>query len=118
LGGIHGKKVTYQNSIIFLVNTTWAILTNVLDYRVVGQGKIKGMYKKIIMANLIEELTNLPVQTQEAVLKNLSEEMIPLEIDGDIFMIHKNVSSLIDNLVLQIGDLKIKKIINVRKKND
>ena len=61
------------------------------------------------MADLIEELTDLPMKTQEAVLKNLSEEMIPLEIDGDI---------LIDNLVLQIGDLKIKKIINVRKKND
>jgi len=85
---------------------------------VVGQGKIKGMYKKIIMADLIEELTDLPYKTQEAVLKNLSEEMIPLEIDGDIFMIHKDVSLLIDNLVLQIGDLKIQERINARKKND
>ena len=84
----------------------------------VGQGKIKGMYKKIIMADLIEELTDLPMKTQEAVLKNLSEEMIPLEIDGDVFMIHKDVSSLIDNLVLQIGDLKIQERINARKKND
>ena len=70
------------------------------------------------MADLIEELTDLPIKTQEAVLKNLSEEMIPLEIDGDIFMIHKDVSSLIDNLVLQIGDLKIQERINARKKND
>jgi hypothetical protein len=85
---------------------------------VVGQGKIKGMYKKIIMADLIEELVDLPFQTQEAVLKNLSEEMIPLEIDGDIFMIHKDVSLLIDNLVLQIGELKIQEKINARKKND
>jgi|TARA_R110000823_G_scaffold301390_1_gene422326 hypothetical protein len=85
---------------------------------VVGQGKIKGMHKKIIMADLIEELTDLPYKTQEAVLKNLSEEMIPLEIDGDVFMIHKDVSSLIDNLVLQIGDLKIQERINARKKND
>ena len=84
----------------------------------VGQGKIKGVYKKITMADLIEELTDLPIKTQEAVLKNLSEEMIPLEIDGDIFMIHKDVSSLIDNLVLQIGDLKIQEKINARKKND
>ena len=84
----------------------------------VGQGKIKGVYKKITMADLIEELTDLPIKTQEAVLKNLSEEMIPLEIDGDIFMIHKDVSSLIDNLVLQIGDLKIQERINARKKND
>jgi len=85
---------------------------------VVGQGKIKGMYKKIAMADLIEELTDLPIKTQEAVLKNLSEEMIPLEIDGDIFMIHKNVSSLIDNLVLQISDLKIQEKLNARKKNN
>jgi hypothetical protein len=85
---------------------------------VVGQGKIKGVYKKIAMADLIEELTDLPMKTQEAVLKNLSEEMIPLEIDGDIFMIHKDVSLLIDNLVLQIGDLKIQERINAQKKND
>ena len=84
----------------------------------VGQGKIKGMYKKIAMADLIEELTDLPIKTQEAVLKNLSEEMIPLEIDGDVFMIHKDVSSLIDNLVLQISDLKIQEKLNARKKND
>ena len=79
---------------------------------------IKGVYKKITMADLIEELTDLPIKTQEAVLKNLSEEMIPLEIDGDIFMIHKDVSSLIDNLVLQISDLKIQEKIDARKKND
>jgi F420-0:gamma-glutamyl ligase len=85
---------------------------------VVGQGKIKGMYKKIAMADLIEELTDLPIKTQEAVLKNLSEEMIPLEIDGDVFMIHKDVSSLIDNLVLQISDLKIQEKLNARKKNN
>ena len=84
----------------------------------VGQGKIKGMYKKIAMADLIEELTDLPFKTQEAVLKNLSEEMIPLEIDGDVFMIHKDVSSLIDNLVLQISDLKIQEKLNARKKNN
>ena len=76
------------------------------------------MYKKIAMADLIEELTDLPMKTQEDVLKNLSEEMIPLEIDGDVFMIHKDVSSLIDNLVLQISDLKIQEKLNARKKND
>ena len=70
------------------------------------------------MADLIEELTDLPMKTQEAVLKNLSEDMIPLEIDGDVFMIHRDVSLLIDNLVLQIGDLKIQERINARKKND
>ena len=43
---------------------------------------------------------------------------IPLEIDGDVFMIHKNVSSLIDNLVLQISDLKLQEKLNARKKSD
>ena len=64
------------------------------------------MYRKIIMADLIEELSELPFKTQEAVLKNLSEQMIPLEIDGDVFMVHEEVSKLIDNLVMQIKDLK------------
>ena len=58
------------------------------------------------MADLIEELSELPIKTQEAVLKNLSEQMIPLEIDGDVFMVHEEVSKLIDNLVVQIKDLK------------
>ena len=58
------------------------------------------------MADLIEELSELPIKTQEAVLKNLSEQMIPLEIDGDVFMVHEEVSKLIDNLVMQIKDLK------------
>ena len=65
----------------------------------------KEMYKKN-MADFIEELSDLPLKTQEAVLKNLSEQMIPLEIDGNIFIVHENVSKLIDNLVLQIEELK------------
>ena len=68
----------------------------------VGQGKIA-------MADLIEELSDLPIKTQEDVLKNLSEQMIPLEIDGDVFMVHEEVSKLIDNLVMQIKDLKIER---------
>ena len=67
------------------------------------------MYKKIDMADLIEELSDLPIKTQEAVLKNLAEDMIPLEIDGNIFMVHENVSDLIDNLLLQIKKLKQEK---------
>ena len=67
------------------------------------------MYRKIIMADLIEELSELPFKTQEAVLKNLSEQMIPLEIDGDVFMVHEEVSKLIDNLDMQIKDLKIER---------
>ena len=61
------------------------------------------------MADFIEELSDLPIKTQESVLQNLSEKMIPLEIDGNIFMGHENVSDLIDNLLLQIKQLKQEK---------
>jgi len=63
------------------------------------------MYKKIIMAEFIEELSELPVKVQESVLKNLSDSMIPIEIDGNVFMVHENVSELIDNLIKQIDEL-------------
>ena len=76
----------------------------------------KEMYKKVIMADFIEELSELPMETQEAVLKNLSEQMIPLEIDGNIFMVHENVSKLIDNLVLQIEELKKRESSDWQKK--
>ena len=64
------------------------------------------MYKKINMAEFIEELSDLPVKAQESVLKNLSDSMIPLEIDGNIFMVHKDVTDLIDNLMVQISNLE------------
>ena len=70
----------------------------------VGKGKIK-VYKKN-MAEFIKELHGLPLEVQESVLKNLSEKMTPLEIDGNVFMVHDEVSKLIDNLVLQIKELK------------
>ena len=77
------------------------------------------MYKKIDMAEFIEELSDLPVKAQESVLKNLSDSMIPLEIDGNIFMVHKDVTDLIDNLMVQISNLeKERKSKIVGKKNN
>ena len=58
------------------------------------------------MADLIKEISMLSMDDQESVLKNLSDSMIPLEIDGNVYMIHREVSKLIDNLVMQIKDLK------------
>ena len=72
------------------------------------------MYKKN-MADFIEELSDLPQKAQEAVLQNLSDKMLPLEIDGNIFMVHENVSELIDNLVLQIRELKKEKRVWLKK---
>ena len=67
------------------------------------------------MADFIEELSNLPQKAQEDVLQNLSDIMLPLEIDGNIFMVHKNVSELIDNLVVQIRELKKEKRVWLKK---
>ena len=80
-------------------------MTVSLNSGVVGQGN-KEMYKKVIMADLIKEISMLSMDDQESVLRNLSDSMIPLEIDGNVYMIHIEVSKLIDNLVMKIKDLK------------
>ena len=60
------------------------------------------------MADVIKELFWLPREEQEAVLDNLSREYSPLEIDGEIFMVPKEVNNLIDSLVLQVNELRVK----------
>ena len=77
------------------------------------------MYKKVDMAEFIEELSELPVKIQESVLKNISDSMIPLEVDGNVFMVHKDVADLIDNLVAQIKNLEQERDIKFvgKKKN-
>tara|TARA_R100000781_G_C4073014_1_gene125123 strand:+ start:704 stop:937 length:234 start_codon:yes stop_codon:yes gene_type:complete len=63
------------------------------------------MYKRIDMADFMKEISDLPLEAQEDILTNLSDKMIPIEIDGNVFMIHKNVGLLIDSLTLQLKDL-------------
>ena len=60
------------------------------------------------MANVIKELFMLSREEQEFILENLSHEYNPIEIDGQVFMIPKEVNELIDSLVNQISELKIK----------
>ena len=60
------------------------------------------------MAELIKEIQNLPIDEQELVLKQLSESYYPIEINGILFMVPKEVDSLISNLTKQIKDLKNK----------
>jgi len=57
------------------------------------------------MADFMKEISDLPLEAQEDILTNLSDKMIPIEIDGNVFMIHKNVGLLIDSLTLQLKDL-------------
>jgi hypothetical protein len=66
------------------------------------------------MAEVIEELMTLPIEEQELVLKNLSNELNPIEINGEVFMIPIEVNELIDNLFLQLQDLRFGKEINKR----
>ena len=60
----------------------------------------------ITMSEFIDSLSDLPLKVQEDVLGNLNEKMVPIDIDGNIHMIHEDVSSLIDNLLMQIEETK------------
>lgn len=59
------------------------------------------------MSKVIKELEFFPEETQEFILKSLSKEHIPLQIDNEVFMIPQEVNELIDNLVAQIHELRI-----------
>ena len=60
------------------------------------------------MADIIKELFWLPKEEQEAVLDNLSREYSPLEINGEVFMVPKEVNDLIDSLVMQLNELRVR----------
>jgi hypothetical protein len=64
------------------------------------------------MAEVIKELTNLPIEEQEFILNNMSHEYNPIEINGEVFMIPQEVNTLIDNLFIELQDLKLGKKIN------
>ena len=60
------------------------------------------------MAINLEFLQNLPMETQEEVLEDLSKVMdrSPVEIDGKIYMIEEPVQNLIDSLYAQCEKYK------------
>ena len=60
------------------------------------------------MADVIKELFWLPREEQESILDNLSREYSPLEIDGEIFMVPREVTKLVDSLVFQVNELRVK----------
>ena len=60
------------------------------------------------MANVIKELFLKSREEQEFILENLSHEYNPIEIDGQVFMIPKEVNELIDSLANQLSELIIK----------
>tara|TARA_R100000306_G_scaffold48752_1_gene46111 strand:- start:258 stop:458 length:201 start_codon:yes stop_codon:yes gene_type:complete len=64
------------------------------------------------MAEVIKELSNLPREEQEFILNNMSHEYNPIEINGEVYMIPQEVNTLIDNLFLELQDLRLGKEIN------
>tara|TARA_Y100000361_G_C10955856_1_gene236226 strand:- start:271 stop:510 length:240 start_codon:yes stop_codon:yes gene_type:complete len=73
----------------------------------------------ITMSEFIDSLSDLPLKVQEDVLGNLNEKMVPIDIDGNIHMIHEDVSNLIDNLLMQLTEIKQERDIYFGgKKND
>ena len=69
------------------------------------------------MADLIKELFTLPRAQQEFILENMSHEYNPIEIDGQVFMIPKEVNELIDSLANEVNELRVKPEATVAKKN-
>ena len=51
------------------------------------------------MAKVIKEIANMSAKGQEYVLGNMSKELVPISIDGAVYMIPKEVSELIEMLV-------------------
>ena len=64
------------------------------------------------MAEVIKELNNLPIEEQEFILNNMAHDYNPNEINGEVFMIPQEVNELIDNLFIELQDLKLGKKIN------
>ena len=47
------------------------------------------------MGKLIEEIAHLPIEGQEFILSGLASDYIPIQIDGIVYVIPKEVNSLI-----------------------
>tara|TARA_R110000796_G_scaffold33027_2_gene85952 strand:- start:3625 stop:3831 length:207 start_codon:yes stop_codon:yes gene_type:complete len=54
------------------------------------------------MANLIEGISNLPLEQQEIILKSLTKKLVVIEIDEDMFLVQEEINELIDSLSKQV----------------
>mgnify|MGYP003117744827 FL=1 len=61
------------------------------------------------MGKLIEELANMPIEGQEFILSGLASDYIPIEIDGLVYVIPKEVNTLIKKMVERLDDDQEKK---------
>ena len=58
------------------------------------------------MASLIKELVDLPIDGQEFVLSQMMDDYRPIELNGRVFLIPKEVDEFINNLYLQTKKIK------------
>lgn len=56
------------------------------------------------MAKVIKEIANMSMSGQEFVLENMSQKLVPINIDGNVYMIPKEVSELIEMLVTDTSE--------------
>ena len=56
------------------------------------------------MAKVIKEIANMSITGQEFVLKNMAQKLVPISIDGTVYMIPKEVSELIEMLVADTSE--------------
>ena len=54
------------------------------------------------MANLIEGISNLPLEQQEIILRSLTKKLVVIEIDEDMFLVQEEINELIDSLSKQV----------------
>ena len=75
---------------------------------------INHLNKKVCKNIYMDIFKNLPFDIQVRILKEMSkvDDEIPIEINGDVFMIPQEVNELIDNLFIELQDLKLGKKIN------
>jgi len=91
--------VYISKSYNFFPKRTWSHLTYVLNSRVAGLRDL------IIMCKKYKELSDLPVENQHLILKELCKRWEPIEIDNNVYLIPPEVNQLIDSLIIQLEDL-------------
>lgn len=71
------------------------------------------------MAVELKELGLLPIEEQESILEGMMDDYHPIEINGKKFMIPSQVNELIDDLFIEVDNLRKKmKKDNIGKSNN
>jgi hypothetical protein len=61
------------------------------------------------MAIALKELGLLKLKEQESILEGLQSSYDPIQVDGKVFMIPREVNNLIDDLFLEVTSLRIER---------